>query len=120
MLADHSPAEVREIVGEGPFRPRTAKTITTVEALETALETVRREDIAYDLGEVVPDACCVAAPIRGADFRVVAALGVSVPAYRFSAHLPRLRAALLDSSYAISDALTKDGGSDTMRAAQSA
>ncbi|MCW3067020.1 MAG: Transcriptional regulator, IclR [Solirubrobacterales bacterium] len=112
LLSDHTPEEVREIVGEGPFRARTNKTTTTIEELEGALEKVRGEGVAYDLGEIVPDACCVAAPICGDDFAIVAALGISVPAYRFSAHLPRLRAMLREASHEISAALSEDSAPD--------
>ncbi|HTW97591.1 MAG TPA: IclR family transcriptional regulator [Acidimicrobiales bacterium] len=60
---------------------------------------------AEDLGEYLPDICCIATAIRGRDDRVVAAISITVPRSRFS----RIESSLLEqiqlSAKAISHSL---------------
>jgi DNA-binding IclR family transcriptional regulator len=107
LLADLDAAAVRETVGPEPFRARSPQTVTDHAALAAVLEEVRMADVACDLGEIVQDACGLAAPIRDGGARVVAALGVSVPAYRFAGCRDRLTSALLDATRAISAELAR-------------
>jgi DNA-binding IclR family transcriptional regulator len=102
LLADLDAAAVRETVGPAPFRVRSPQTVADHAALGAVLDEVRMTDVAYDLGEIVQDACGVAAPIRDGGARVVAGLCVSVPAYRFAACRDRLTAGLLAATRAIS------------------
>jgi IclR family transcriptional regulator, KDG regulon repressor len=61
----------------------TANSKTRLAELRTELAQVRRQGYAYDVEEAAPEICCVGAPIRDAAMGVVAALSVTVPAYRF-------------------------------------
>jgi DNA-binding IclR family transcriptional regulator len=54
-----------------------------VEDFIAEIERAKTDGYALDLGGYLPDVCCVAAPVRGADGTVVAAMSVSVPRSRF-------------------------------------
>lgn len=60
----------------------TKHTITTLDALKCELARVRVDGFAVDRGEMLAEVRCVAAPIRGADGAVVAAISLSVPVFR--------------------------------------
>lgn len=64
------------------LEPVTAHTITTLGALKRELERVRSNGYAVDRGEMLPEVHCVAAPVRGVDGGVVAAISLSVPVFR--------------------------------------
>jgi IclR family acetate operon transcriptional repressor len=68
----------------GPLERRTDKTITSEAALRTDLATVRARGYAVTDEELEPGLIAVAAPIRGYDGAVVAALSVSAPTNRMS------------------------------------
>jgi IclR family acetate operon transcriptional repressor len=72
---------------KGPtYRRYTAATIATPEALAQHLRTVRDTGLAFDLQEFAAGSCCVAVAVhRGNDDDLVASVGVSVPARRFTA-----------------------------------
>lgn len=61
----------------------TPDTIVTPAGLYEALEKVRATGYAYDNEETLQGLRCVAAPVRDADGRVVAAVSISAPAFRF-------------------------------------
>ncbi len=87
VLLAHAAAEARAHVLSRPLARYTAATITTPQALERALDEVRRRGYAVDDQEFEDGVRCVAAPVRDHSGRVVAALSVSAPAGR----LPRGR-----------------------------
>ena len=68
----------------GPLGRRTDKTITAEPALRTDLAAVRARGYAVTDEELEPGLIAVAAPIRGYDGAVVAALSVSAPTTRMS------------------------------------
>jgi len=69
----------------------TPNTLTTLERLRAELETIRREQLAYDREEAELGVACIGAPIRDADGKLVAGLSISAPADR---HKPGWVAAL--------------------------
>src|SRR5256714_14024098 len=81
------------------------KTVGTIEELLQALVEVRRGGYACDRGEIVPDIACIGAPIMDRFGSVVAAVSISVPAYRFPADPARLAEPLLAACDAISKGL---------------
>lgn len=83
LLAYRDPIEMRKLMEASAFRQFTPSTITSMEALEEALVVVRARGVAFDLQEVVPGVACVAAPITDRYGTVIAAMSVSMPAYRF-------------------------------------
>jgi DNA-binding IclR family transcriptional regulator len=78
MLA-HAPPEVQESALRSPLRRFTEKTITTPAALREKLALVRRDGYAISDGQIELITLSVAAPIRGADDSVVAAVSIVVP-----------------------------------------
>jgi IclR family acetate operon transcriptional repressor len=67
-----------------PLEPRTEKTITSESALRSDLGTVRARGYAVTDEELEPGLIAVAAPIRGYDGTVVAAVSVSAPTTRMT------------------------------------
>ena len=79
----HSPTTaVDAIVDRHGLQQVTDKTITTREALDAELETVRRQGFAFDDEERVKGMRCVAAPVIDAEGTVVGAVSVSGPKSR--------------------------------------
>jgi DNA-binding IclR family transcriptional regulator len=68
----------------GPLERRTDKTITSEAALRAELAGVRARGYAVTDEELEPGLIAVAAPVRGFDGGVVAALSVSAPASRMT------------------------------------
>lgn len=102
LLAERGPQEVRALLESVGLEARTPNTITTVDAFEDELRRVRVNGFAFDRQEIVADVACVAAPVRDGHGSVIAALSLSLPAYRFAANAKRLVTPLLQASEAIS------------------
>ncbi len=64
-----------------------------------------RRGYAYDHEEVALGLCCVAAPIRDIDGKVIAALSLSVPAYRFYPQQDNYTSIILKTATRISEKL---------------
>ncbi|WP_046730391.1 IclR family transcriptional regulator [Streptomyces humi] len=79
VLLAHGPAELRQRVLEGPLPAYTPCTPATPSAVRTLLAGIRRQGYAYCPGYLHADALGIAAPVRGSDGAVVAALAVIVP-----------------------------------------
>jgi len=79
MLADKSEAELIALYPEERFQPFTVNTIDTWERLLDELARIRADGYATDEEEAVLGFSCVAAPIRGASGKVVAAVSCSIP-----------------------------------------
>ncbi|HEY8487214.1 MAG TPA: IclR family transcriptional regulator, partial [Limnochordales bacterium] len=106
VLLAHQPWEKVEAVAALHGLPAlTPNTITSLERLRAELQRVREQGFAYDHEEVMPDLCCVAAPIRDHSGAVVAAMSLSVPAYRFRQHRDEYRRAILDAARQVSENL---------------
>lgn len=83
LLAYSAEDEVRRIIQMAGLPSFTANTITDEAELFQNLAKIRRQGYAYDLEEVLPDLCCVGAPIYNHLGQVIAAISMSIPAYRF-------------------------------------
>jgi DNA-binding IclR family transcriptional regulator len=93
----------RERVLAEPLEVFTPRTITDPDALRTDLATVRKRGYAQTVEELEQGLNAVAAPVRQADGRVIAALGVSGPAFRMPPiDLPRLGALTAEAATAVS------------------
>ncbi|HEY8373503.1 MAG TPA: IclR family transcriptional regulator [Pseudonocardiaceae bacterium] len=80
VLVADLPEDQRRAVAESLDYPRlTANTITDPQAYLTELAEVRRRGYAVDRGEHEDFIHCIAAPVRGAGGRAVAAVSLSVP-----------------------------------------
>ncbi|MBA4861189.1 IclR family transcriptional regulator [Streptomyces sp. PSKA54] len=79
ILADLPEAQRRALAEKLDYPMYTARSIPNAAAFLKELATVREQGWATDLGGHEESINCIAAPIRGADGRVVAAMSVSAP-----------------------------------------
>jgi DNA-binding IclR family transcriptional regulator len=84
LLSGFPDERVREIFHGHELPARTPASITTLPGLLHELAQIRDQGYACDNEELEAGLRCVAAPIRDADGAVVASLGVSGPAARFT------------------------------------
>ncbi|HWM35556.1 MAG TPA: IclR family transcriptional regulator [Streptomyces sp.] len=86
MLLASLPEEELEsrLAGAEPLTAMTPNSITSPESLRAELVETRGRGVAVEQQESNPDVSCVAAPVRDAAGRVVAALSISVPMIRWS------------------------------------
>lgn len=84
LLAFLPPGELDARIGGGELAAMTPHSITDPDTLRATLAEVRARGIAVEQQESNPDVSCVAAPVRDAAGRVVAALSISVPVIRWS------------------------------------
>lgn len=82
LLMEHPDAEVRRMLGAGPFKPYTAKTITTPELYLQTLKQAKNIGYAMDNEEREEGVRCIATAVRDNRGKVVAALSLSAPASR--------------------------------------
>ena len=69
----------------------TPYTISSRKALREELEKIRRTRISVSLGETFPESGAIAAPIFGADAKLIAAIAVGAPVTRLEPRLAELR-----------------------------
>ncbi|GAA4903090.1 IclR family transcriptional regulator [Streptomyces coeruleoprunus] len=79
LLADLPEDERRTLAAKLDYPPYTPRSTPNAAAFLEELATVREQGWATDLGGHEESINCVAAPVRGADGRVVAAMSVSAP-----------------------------------------
>jgi IclR family acetate operon transcriptional repressor len=104
----------------GPsYKRYTSTTITNPTALRRHLLLVRESDLAFDLQEFSPGACCIAAPVRDGRNGLVATLGISVPARRFEAEQKHLVRVIRDLAAAASAELAAGNVASALPAALS-
>ncbi|KKC26460.1 IclR family transcriptional regulator [Sphingomonas sp. SRS2] len=77
LLAQLEPAALDRYMAQGAFVALTANTITDPAQLLDRLEQARTRGWATDIGEVMPDLSCIAAPLFDRQGRAIAALSVS-------------------------------------------
>ncbi|HET8669214.1 MAG TPA: IclR family transcriptional regulator [Candidatus Saccharimonadales bacterium] len=105
LLAYSSEDEVKHIIQMAGLPRFTDNTITEEEDLLQNLSKIRKQGYAYDMEEILPDLCCVAAPIYDHTGQVIAALSMSIPAYRFRRSQTEYREAIVRSAKIISERL---------------
>lgn len=91
LLAQRDPIEVRRNVLDRPLRRATGRTLIDADEVEAEIAEVRRSGWAEDQEEMLTGLCCVAAPVRDALGRTVAAIGVTAPSSRFAERRRELR-----------------------------
>ena len=103
MLADRPDEEVTALMLKTGMPGLTEHTHTSPETLLAELRAVRRRGYAIDNEERSYGVKCIAAPIRDAEGRVIAAISVSGPSFRVSADtLPGLIGAVVSAAAAVS------------------
>ena len=105
LLAYRPDADVKRIVKADGLPRFTQNTITDEDELEKALAQIRKQGFAYDLEEILPDLCCVGAPVRNYSGSVIAAVSMSMPAYRFQRSQSQMRSAVVRAGNLISERL---------------
>ena len=105
LLANSEEDEVKRIIQTAGLPRFTDNTITDEEELFQALAKIRKQGYAYDLEEILPDLCCVSAPIYNHTGQVIAAISMSIPAYRFRRSQTEYRDAIVRTAKAISERL---------------
>jgi len=107
ILLAYMSEEEREKILEDRELPRlTEKTITDKRELEKELNKVKKQGFALDREENEKDVCCIAAPIRNHQGKVIAAISISSPAFRIDVNKQNnLKDALLENSKRISERL---------------
>jgi DNA-binding IclR family transcriptional regulator len=84
LLSDLSPAQVRRLLGPGPLKRYTNRTMVRVETLERELAKVRASAVGTDVGEYLDGSVCLAVPVRDTRGRMCAAIAVHGPAPRMT------------------------------------
>jgi DNA-binding IclR family transcriptional regulator len=105
LLAYSPEEEVKRIIKTAGLPRFTPNTITDEEELHQALARIQKQGYAYDLEEILPDLCCVAAPIYNHSAKVIAAISMSIPAYRFRRSQLEYRDAVMRAARSISKRL---------------
>jgi IclR family transcriptional regulator, acetate operon repressor len=111
LLAYQEPAWIDTYIRSTQLEPLTAHTITDPKQLRDRLATIRREGFSISLGETVPGAAGIAAPIFNADGSVTAGLLIGAPIDRFEQELPELKRLLREATMraaGIAQALVED------------
>lgn len=84
QLIDLARHELRELLGDGPYRKRGPNTITTLDDLMAELDRVREQGYAVNDEELVAGLRAVAAPVRRHTNTIAGAINISVPSARVS------------------------------------
>jgi DNA-binding IclR family transcriptional regulator len=111
LLAYSSEEEVKRIIQTAGLPRFTDNTITDEEELLQNLTKTRKQGYAYDMEEILPDLCCVAAPIYNYTGQVIAAISMSIPAYRFKRSQTEFREGVMRAAKTISARLGYYGSS---------
>src|SRR5574341_1290143 len=105
LLAFSDENEVKRIIQTAGLPRFTDNTITDEDELLQNLTKIRKQGFAYDLEEILPDLCCVAAPIYNHRGQVIAAVSMSIPAFRFRRSQTEFREAVMRAAKTISKRL---------------
>jgi IclR family transcriptional regulator, acetate operon repressor len=112
LLAYQNPAWADAYIRSTRLDKLTERTITDPEELRERLAVIRRDGFAISIGETVPGAAGVAAPIFNADGSVSAGLLIGAPIDRFEHEVPELKRLLREATARVSgmpQALVEDG-----------
>lgn len=105
LLAYSEENEAKRIIQTAGLPRFTDNTITNEEELIQNLAKIRKQGFAYDLEEILPDLCCVAAPIYDYAGNVIAAISMSIPAFRFRRSQTEFRDGVMRAAKTISKRL---------------
>jgi DNA-binding IclR family transcriptional regulator len=105
LLAYEPEENVKRIIKAEGLPRFTANTITDANELEETLAKVRKQGYATDQEEILPDLCCIGAPIHNHTGYVIAAISMSLPAYRFQRSQAEFRKAVMRTGKLISERL---------------
>jgi DNA-binding IclR family transcriptional regulator len=98
LLAFSNPEFQDEYLRTTRLEPRTPRTISSRKALMDELHKILTTRISTSVGEMFPEAAGLAAPIFGADGRVIAAMAIGGPAERLQPRMAELKPILAEIS----------------------
>lgn len=112
FLSQLTPTQLRRVIGAGPFKGYTDRTITTPSALERELRKIRADGVGTDVGEYLDGTVCLAVPVTDRKGRICAAVALHGPTPRMSLskgikNLPALRRAAKALASTIGDSYQK-------------
>ena len=113
LLAYQEPAWIDAYIASTRLEPLTDRTVTNPRQLRERLAAIRREGFGISLGETVPGAAGLAAPIFNVDGSVTAGLLIGAPLDRFEQDLPELQRLLREATTriaGIAQALVEEKG----------
>jgi IclR family transcriptional regulator, acetate operon repressor len=113
LLAYQEPAWIEAYLAATRLEPLTPRTVTDPKQLHQRLAMIRREGFAISLGETVPGAAGLAAPIFNADDSVTVGILIGTPSDRFEQELPELKRLLREATTrvaGIAQALVEEKG----------
>jgi DNA-binding IclR family transcriptional regulator len=98
FLAQMAPGEARRLLGPGPLKRYTERTVVDPDILQRELKRINANAIGTDSGEFLSGSVCLAVPVKNRGERVCAAIAVHGPAPRMTLKkgyqfLPALRQA---------------------------
>jgi len=96
--------ERQRIIERTGLAPATPRSLSSIEALEATLETVRQRGYAITLGQRIEGAVGIAAPIFGSRQRVFGSVGISMPEQRFK---PQIEARFAQLVMECADTITR-------------
>ena len=108
FLASLKTRDRARIVGENSLEPLTPNTVTEPKVLLDELKTIRRRGFAIDNEQFIEGMVAIAVPVRDAEGRYMASIGVHGPMLRYSVEraasfAPLLEAAARDLSDVLMD-----------------
>jgi IclR family transcriptional regulator, KDG regulon repressor len=107
LLADYDAAALKALFARMPLEPLAPRTITDVDVLARRIAEAAARGWATADEELEPGLAAVAAPVRRFDGRIIAALNVSGPSFRFSARLEQAGAEVARAARLLSERLQK-------------
>lgn len=84
LLSDFDEPALAGLMGAKPLKAFTRSTILSIRALARECEAICAQGFATDDSEYMEGVRCIAAPIRDRDRAIIASIGISAPAARFS------------------------------------
>jgi DNA-binding IclR family transcriptional regulator len=84
MLAYLKEDELRKLISEIEFKPRTDNTITDPKVFVKQMKEIRKKGYAVDKREFSEDVSCIAVPVWSHSKKVIAAVSVSGPYFHFN------------------------------------
>lgn len=103
FLTQYPPEKLQRLVQEKGLSALTKHTLTTLDGLQKAIQTIKAQGYAMDDEECELGARCVAAPLYNYDNKVIAAISITGPSMRLNNEkLERLKKLILETSQTIS------------------
>ena len=108
LLAQSDWEVTRALVEPMERKAFTSATLNNIESLRKELGLIRSRGYSVDREEIMPGLSCIAVPIKSHEGKVIAALSLSLPTYRFAANEAQFATMALEAGKKISANLGYD------------